>query len=352
MARPPHGDSVMLARGFRRLLHLHGRSKGAAGTSRGQYTAQPHCGPARLGRGRGELRGVPPLGREAALQRAPRQGPGIWALRRSRTRPRSLARGGVGAPHRERPGMEQFPPLFPPSVGRAGFRGLFHSTPPHTPHTHPHPAALSRLPVPAQRCPPPTPSCSRPPARGKKARCPRSPPRCSASLSSPRTPSPPPRALLGLQATICTGEGAPRRGGPHGTTRPVSSQAEALRGARWVPPEEGPLAERSLLGLQKGRPELACSLAPLLLHPSPFPGICGPVMLQHQHRCSFWPKVRLDTSARTAGLHQHCLGVFLLKQTVAHVGRPCSTHGFLLSSWLVGAACQRKLWHIFVVFRN
>lgn len=85
-------------------------------------------------------------------------------------------------------------------------------------------AGLFRLPVLAQRCPPPRPSCSHPPARGRRARCLGSPPHGSASLGCPRTPPPPPGALLGLRATICTGECTP----PHVPVRPVSSQGEAL----------------------------------------------------------------------------------------------------------------------------
>lgn len=73
--------------------------------------------------------------------------------------------------------------------------------------------SFSRLLLLVQPCPALRPPCSRPPARGRRARRPGSPPLGSASPSCPRMPALHPRALHGPRATTCTGEGgaAPRQ---------------------------------------------------------------------------------------------------------------------------------------------
>lgn len=134
------------------------------------------------------------------------------------------------------------------------------------------PRRVCLLSVPTQLCRPPRSSCSQPPARGRRARRPGSPLHGCASLSCPRTPAPPPGALLGLPATICTGEGTPP---PPAALCCALSPGEAAGGplGELLGPSERALVRQILmlsraprgewLDLQQ-RTELASSVASLL----------------------------------------------------------------------------------------
>lgn len=128
-----------------------------------------------------------------------------WAGTDIRRTPRGGGRwGGIGRGHSNLRGFrDRGAP--PPAVGSAACSRAFFS-----------PASrrsFSRLLLLVQPCPALRPPCSRPPARGRRAQRPGSPPLGSASPSCPRMPALHPRALHGPRATTCTGEGgaAPRQ---------------------------------------------------------------------------------------------------------------------------------------------
>lgn len=366
--RSPHGGGVMLARRLRRLLQPRGRSKGAAGGVVGvggehplaSRTAAllcrgPHpagARPAATGKGYGAPPAASPARRHGAgtrPRRSPQGGPGELGAEAEPDEAILTGEGWQGCAARGAAVDGATSPSVPAFSGPCRFSRAFPLT-----------AGLFRLPVLAQRCPPPRPSCSHPPARGRRARCLGSPPHGSASLGCPRTPPPPPGALLGLRATICTGECTP----PHVPVRPVSSQGEALppcstspfsglrrlrgptrgRSSCWAePPRRGSPA------LQKRRSGLACSLASFLLHPSPFISrdlwsgrAAAPILsgsdaaMGQKSGLTRWPELLL-APALTA-----CLPVGRIKRWCMWP-LPASTYAFLLSSCLLRTACQRKL---------